>query len=68
VGNVLLQFKEYLERAEYIKKEFIDAQTAEVSATVNGAAAQKPKAGGGGGKDEVSQQRTHPIQERNHGV
>ena len=42
-----------MERAEYIKKEFIDAQSAEVSATANGAAAQKPKPGGGGGKDEV---------------
>jgi hypothetical protein len=52
--GLLRQFKEYLERAEYIKKEFIDAQT-EVSATANGAAAQKPKAGG---KDDVSSSYT----------
>lgn len=47
-----------MERAEYIKKEFIDAQTTEVSTTANGAA-QKPK--GAGGKDDVSSHFTNNL-------
>eukprot|EP00884_Botryococcus_braunii_P018340 jgi/Botrbrau1/518/Bobra.110_2s0147.1 len=64
---ITAKFKEYLERAEYIKKEFIDAQTTEVSTTANGTAAQKPKGAGGkddeaaGEKDKLKGQLTSAI-------
>ncbi len=45
-----LQFKEYLERAEYIKSLLDGQQPAEPSA--NGATGQKMKPGGGGGGDK----------------
>ena len=45
------KFKEYLERAEYIKG-ILDGQTPETAPPADGAAAQKPKPGGGDGKDD----------------
>ena len=48
-GACHLQFKEYLERAEYIKSLLDGQQPAEPSA--NGATGQKMKPGGGGDKD-----------------
>lgn len=50
-----LQFKEYLERAEYLKKCISERQE-EAHAAQNGVGpTQKSKpGGGGGGKDEVS--------------
>ena len=52
-----LQFKEYLERAEYIKSLLDGQQPAEPSA--NGATGQKMKPGGGGGDKDVS---ASPVQ------
>lgn len=46
---VFLQFKEYLERAEYVKSLLDGQQPAEPAA--NGATGQKMKPGGGGDKD-----------------
>ncbi len=45
----VLQFKEYLERAEYVKSLLDGQQPAEPA--VNGATGQKMKPGGGGDKD-----------------
>ena len=47
-----MQFKEYLERAEYVKSLLDGQQPAEPSA--NGATGQKMKPGGGGGDKDVS--------------
>ena len=52
---VSLQFKEYLERAEYVKSLLDGQQPAEPSA--NGATGQKMKPGGGGGDKDVSATR-----------
>lgn len=50
-----LQFKEYLERAEYVKSLLDGQQPAEPSA--NGATGQKMKPGAGGGDKDVSSSR-----------
>lgn len=56
---VSLQFKEYLERAEYVKSLLDGQQPAEPSA--NGATGQKMKPGGGGGGGDKDVSATCPL-------
>ena len=60
-----LQFKEYLERAEYVKSLLDGQQPAEPAA--NGATGQKMKPGGGGDKD-VSKPSLWPLVQGTHCV
>lgn len=57
----LPQFKEYLERAEYLKT-IIDGQQPVTNAPANGAnAAQKSRPGGGGGKDDDNEKLRNSL-------